>query len=160
VLVILSGWLALAGTQPASAQSTSRLQTLLNDTVAQLQLAYRHNVPEQRRRYDQLALVVNAWREAPRSDANNRLLEDWLRGAIRSSMPGSQQFLPTAPNFEVPIVPVDLEDDPTESIAPAITRSPEESVDSLPPGDEPEEPQARDADIEKWDGDPFADDPA
>jgi hypothetical protein len=61
----------------------------LNDTVAQLQLAYRHNLPERQRRYDELAEVVATWREAPRSDANNRLLVDWLRGAIRSSIHNS-----------------------------------------------------------------------
>jgi hypothetical protein len=132
----------------------------LNDTVAQLQLAYRHNVPERRRRYDQLAQVVAAWREAPRSDANNRLLEDWLRGAIRSSMPGSQQLLPSVPDFERPSIPADPTIEEVESIAPAITHSSNESVDeSLPPGDMPEEPEVPDAEMEKSPGDPFADDP-
>jgi hypothetical protein len=142
----------------AAAQTPARLQTLLNDTVAQLQLAYRHNVPEQRRRYDELAQVVAAWREAPRNDANNRLLEDWLRAVIRSSMPGSQESLPPAPQFARPSVlneraPVVQPDTmPVEPIA-----QPDVEHSDKPP--RTGELESSDAAFNKSIGDPFGDDP-
>jgi hypothetical protein len=148
----------------AAAQSTSKLQTLLNDTVAQLQLAYRHNLPEQQRRYDELAQIVATWREAPRNDANNRLLEDWLRGAIRSSMPGSQQLLPAAPRFERPSAldmavpaeqPVFPADQPAATIIESIARPRVEHQFELPAANDQE---TTDAEWEKSVGDPFADD--
>ena len=49
------------------------------------------------------AAAVAAWRAAPRSAANDRLLEDWLRAAIRKSMPGSREPLPDLPKFERPV---------------------------------------------------------
>jgi hypothetical protein len=144
---------------PVNAQSPPPLQALLNDTVAQLQLAYRHNAPERRRRYDQLAVVLAAWRDAPRSDANNQLLEDWLRGAIRSSMPGSQLSLPGIPNFGPATIPAESgSEEPTAPATQSMTRSSKESDNGLPPDDTP----AADAEVtesEPWEADPFADDP-
>jgi hypothetical protein len=142
----------------AVAQSPERLQLLLNDTVAQLRLSYRHNVPEQRRRYDELAQVVSAWREAPRTDANNRLLEAWLRGAIRSSMPGSQDSLPPMPLFEQPSereLPTVLEFPMAPSAEPT-TRTQLEIQSDPPPANDSE---STDAALEKALGDPFGDDP-
>jgi len=102
-LVIASAWLLLI-VQSASAQSptrsTSSLQSLVNDTALQFHLAYRHSLTEHGRRRQQLVEVIAAWREAERNDVNNRLLAEWLRGAIRSSMPGSREPLPPAPKFQ------------------------------------------------------------
>ena len=100
--------------QPVNAQSPAPLQVLVNDTAAQFQLAYRHNVAEHRRRYDELSHAVAEWRAADRSEENNRLLAEWLRNAMRRSMPGSREGLPPVPQFssqtaetEPPSLPAD-----------------------------------------------------
>ena len=81
------------------ANSMSRLQPLVNDTVAQLQVAYRHDPAEGQGRYARLAEGIEQWRNAPRNEANDRLLAEWLRAAMRTSMPGSQAAFPAAPRF-------------------------------------------------------------
>jgi hypothetical protein len=86
----------------AAAQRTapaSSLQALVNDVAAQIQLAYRQDPAERQRRHAELAAAVAAWRAGERSAANNRLLGEWLRAAIRSSMPGSTDPLPELPEF-------------------------------------------------------------
>jgi hypothetical protein len=104
----------------AIAQSPSRLQSLVNDTAAQLQIAYRHNAPERRARYEQLSRAVAAWKAAPRSEENDRMLTDWLRTAIRRSMPGSREPLPPSPAFKRPFA----ETTPTSSAADKSTGDP------------------------------------
>jgi hypothetical protein len=126
--------LVLALATPAAAQTPARLQLLVNDTVAQLQLAYRHDATEKRRRYERLSTTVDAWRDAERSDANNRLLEDWLRRAIRSSMPGSQEPLPPMPHFEQPPVETPPEVNPPQSVATPIRREAPANVEQPPNG--------------------------
>jgi hypothetical protein len=91
--------------QPAqlSAQGTATsisLQALVNDTAAQIQLAYRLDPAERQRRHEQLEEAVKSWRTVQRSDANNRLLAEWLRAAMRNSMPGSVESLPAPPAFD------------------------------------------------------------
>jgi len=81
--------------------ATDKLQILVNDTAAQLQLSYRQHPDERARRQEQLTAAVAAWRTAPRSGANNEQLANWLRAAILSSMPGSQESMPTVPSFAV-----------------------------------------------------------
>jgi hypothetical protein len=86
----------------ASGQGTAAprsLQSLVNDTAAQFQLAYRHDPAERQRRFEQLAAAVKSWRAAARSEANNRALAEWLRAAMRSSMPGSRTALLELPAF-------------------------------------------------------------
>jgi len=83
---------------PAST-SPDRAQALIRETAAQLQIAYRLHPEEGGLRQQQLNAVVNAWRAAPRSDANNERLIAWLRSAIRASMPGSRDALPANPTF-------------------------------------------------------------
>src|SRR5690242_1263991 len=61
---------AIAWLSPAIA-AAEKLQVLLNDTAAQIQLAYRQHPDEQLTRREQLAAVIAAWRAAPRSEANN-----------------------------------------------------------------------------------------
>jgi hypothetical protein len=91
-------WL-MPGIASAAAPAPDKLQLLLNDTAAQLQLAYRQHPDERARRQEQLTAAVAAWRAAPRSEANNERLATWLRAAIVSSMPGSQEPLPAVPSF-------------------------------------------------------------
>jgi hypothetical protein len=91
-------WL-MPGIASAAAPAPDKLQLLLNDTAAQLQLAYRQHPDERARRQEQLTAAVAAWRAAPRSEANNERLATWLRAAIVSSMPGSQEPLPAVPGF-------------------------------------------------------------
>jgi hypothetical protein len=99
VLVFVAMVWLLPGIASAAAGATDRLQLLVNDTAAQLQLAYRQHPDERARRQEQLIAVVAAWRAAHRSEANNERLAIWLRGAILSSMPGSKEPLPSVPNF-------------------------------------------------------------
>jgi hypothetical protein len=112
-------WLSpvIAGAAPPAAD---KLQVLVNDAAAQLQLAYRQHPDERARRQEQLTAAIAAWRAAPRSEANNERLATWLRAAILSSMPGSQEPLPAVPSFaaivkaepqpevhEVPVAPIE-----------------------------------------------------
>jgi hypothetical protein len=79
--------------------AADKLQILVNDTAAQLQLAYRQHPDERARRQERLTAAVAAWRAAARNGANNERLANWLRAAILSSMPGSQEPLPAVPSF-------------------------------------------------------------
>ncbi len=78
----------------------SELQSLVNDTAKQLHLSYRHNLTESHARHEQVRLAIAAWKAAPRNNANNQLLAQWLRQAIRNSMPGSHVPLPAIPKFD------------------------------------------------------------
>jgi hypothetical protein len=101
-LLLVTITVLVAPQTKSAAQATAaphNLQSLVNDTAAQFQLAYRHDPAERERRREQLAAVVKAWRLTERSEVNNRLLADWLRAAMRSSMPGSREALPEAPAF-------------------------------------------------------------
>jgi hypothetical protein len=89
----------MPGAAGLAAGTADKLQSLVNDTAAQVQLAYRQHPDERERRQEQLAAVVAAWRAAPRNEANNVRLATWLRAAILNSMPGSQEPLPAAPSF-------------------------------------------------------------
>src|SRR6476660_1067163 len=79
-LLILAGmsWFT-RGNAGAKAPAADKLQLLVNDTAAQLQLAYRQHPDEKARRKEQLTAAVAAWRAAPRSEANNEQLATWLR---------------------------------------------------------------------------------
>ena len=88
LILVSTAWL-MPGIATAAAGTADRLQVLVNDTAAQLQLAYRQHPDERTRRQEQLTAAVAAWRAAPRSEANNERLATWLRAAILNSMPGS-----------------------------------------------------------------------
>jgi hypothetical protein len=106
---------------PTIAGAAEKLQVLLNDTAAQIQLAYRQHPDEQTTRREQLAAVIAAWRAAPRSEANNERLANWLRAAIRSSMPGSNEPLPPTPSFAAA---VKVETQPQPQVAPQPVEAP------------------------------------
>jgi hypothetical protein len=103
-------FIVLLAPPEARAQSPSKLQSLVNDAATQFKMAYRHNTDEHRARYDQLSKALAAWKAAPHSEENDKLLGDWLRGAIRRSMPGSREPLPPLPEFQRP----------SEDITPAL----------------------------------------
>src|SRR5215211_7799270 len=77
VVLVAIAWF-LPGIRGAAAATADRLQILVNDTAAQLQLAYRQHPDERARRQEQLAAAVAAWRAAPRNEANNERLANWL----------------------------------------------------------------------------------
>ena len=97
-LLVIAAALA-SSTSVRAAEPASKLQSLVNDTAAQIQLAYQRDPNERDERQQEVATVLAAWRSAPRSEANNEQLATWLRAAIASSMPGSREPLPAAPNF-------------------------------------------------------------
>jgi hypothetical protein len=82
-----------------AASPADNLQLLVNDTAAQVQLAYRWLPNERDHRQAELETVVAAWRASTRSEANNERLATWLHAAIRKSMPGSTEPLPQVPTF-------------------------------------------------------------
>ncbi len=102
LVLVAMAWL-LPGVVIAAHGSADKLQVLVNDTAAQLQIAYRQHPDERAVRQEQLMAAVAAWRAAPRSEANNERLASWLRAAILSSMPGSKDSMPAVPSF-APIV--------------------------------------------------------
>ena len=106
VMILCSGILFVAPL-PVLAQTNtppSKLQSLVNDTAKQLHLSYRHNLTQSHARYEQVRLAIAAWKAATRNDANDQLLAQWLRHAIRNSMPGSHVPLPAIPEFDRPAV--------------------------------------------------------
>jgi hypothetical protein len=127
IALAVAAWL-----NPAMAGAADKLQVLVNATAAQIQLAYRQHPDEQAARREQLAAVVAAWRAAPRNEANNERLANWLRAAIQSSMPGSKEPLPGAPSFG-PIVKVEPQPSPREKAQPTEAVVPQtHSVETRP----------------------------
>jgi hypothetical protein len=142
-LLVLSviAWL-MPGAAGVAAGTADKLQSLVNDTAAQVQIAYRQHPDQRERRQEQLAAVVAAWRMAPRSEANNEKLAAWLRAAILSSMPGSQEPLPAAPSFAASVK--------TQSRAESHkTRLEPQAAEKRPPVEA----------VTKPEDDPFRDDP-
>jgi hypothetical protein len=138
-------WLspAIAG---AAAPAADKLQVLVNDTAAQLQLAYRQHPDERARRQEQLTAAIMAWRAAPRSEANNEKLATWLRAAILSSMPGSKESLPAVPSFAAV---AKAEPQPETHEAPVEPQAVEKAIEKTAPSEAKAKP----------DDDPFRDDP-
>ncbi len=106
LLVVCGAWQSTAAQTP---RTSDTLRPLIEATRAQIELAYRSHPTQRAERQEQLDAAVAAWRAAPQNTANGALMRHWLRGAIRSSMPGSRKPLPALPQFSV------------EPIAPAIT---------------------------------------
>ncbi len=85
--------------------SVARLQLLVNDTAAQLRLSYRQEPVELQQRRLVLGQAIAAWNKSARSDRDNHRLSEWLREAMRLSMPGSHEPLPPLPEFPLPATP-------------------------------------------------------
>jgi hypothetical protein len=113
----------------AVAQTSTKLQSLVNETAAQFKMAFRHDTQEHRARYEQLSRALAEWKRAPRGEEKDRLLADWLRAAIGRSMPGSREPLPPLPDFKRP----------TQELAPAHTPTTDKLIGD-PFGDDPIEP--------------------
>ena len=103
LLCLLAVAALLLMTARAAAKPADKLQSLVNDTAAQIELAYRQNPTEGERRRAELVVVLAGWRAAERSEANNERLATWLRAAIRKSMPGVNEPLPAVPAFAATI---------------------------------------------------------
>ena len=141
---------AIAWFVPGITGAADKLQGLVNDTAAQLQIAYRQHPDERARRQEQLAAAVAAWRAAPRSEANNERLAIWLRAAILSSMPGSQEPLPAVPSFAAI---VKVEPQPEVHEAPAEPQAVAKAIEKKAPVEAIAKPARERED------DPFRDDP-
>jgi hypothetical protein len=177
-LVAIGTHAPTAGAQ--SAVSPSRLQPLVNDAVAQLQLSYRFDAAERQQRYELIGRAVAAWNQSKRSAADNELLADWLRRAMRASMPGSREPLPSLPEFDRPIAaeaPIQAAPSPaaeenkeskrddassathaaqsTESVPAESAGETESRPVTSPPGEASADQHSQDTD----EGDPFRDDP-
>ena len=153
-VIVLASWLGMPLSDRASAQSASRLQPLLNDTVAHFKIVYRHDETEMRRRYMEVSKVLAAWREADRTEENNLRLEDWLRGTIRSSMPGSHAELPSMPTFEnLPAPTLPATRAPEHSLLPAsaVGELPTPTTLRTPASNVPITPPQADANIQPAD---------
>src|SRR3954471_2548326 len=122
VCIAISAEFAFAG-EVMGASSSEKLQTLTNETSAQISLAYRQHPSEKDLRRQQLAEVVKSWRAAEHNDVNNERLANWLRAAMVNSMPGSQDPLPTVPAF----TSAPKTHDPQRARDPTVKTAPAES---------------------------------
>jgi hypothetical protein len=75
------------------------LQRLVEQLAVQLELTFRHDLPEHERRFQRMAEAIAAWNSSPRSDLDFVLMANWLRQAIQASTPGATQPLPGLPIF-------------------------------------------------------------
>jgi hypothetical protein len=114
---------------PASGQtpsSAARLQPLVNDAVAQLKISYRHDRVEREKRYEEIGRAAAAWNKSKRDAADNERLAEWLRGAMRVSMPGSHEPLPPLPEF----APAKTKDERNTEKKSDVNESPTTSVET------------------------------
>jgi hypothetical protein len=95
-IVILA---AAVTAQPSRYSSVDRLANLESDLRFQLDLRWRADRSVYVERIAELDQTLDAWRESPRSEGDFRLLTDWLRASIVSSLPGESGDLPATPEF-------------------------------------------------------------
>jgi hypothetical protein len=95
-IVILA---AAVTAQPSRHSPVDRLANLESDLRFQLDLRWRADRSVYAERIAQLDRALAAWRESPRSEGDFRLLADWLRASIVSSLPGESGDLPAPPEF-------------------------------------------------------------
>jgi hypothetical protein len=153
---------ALASAAMAASQATpDHIQSLIGETTAQFQLAYRLQPSEGEQRQAELNAVVAAWRSAAHNETNDQRLTTWMRAAIRTSMPGSREPLPPQPSFAVTKrVAKPLVEPSPAAVAPADTAiaSPQPASKTETRTDEStSKPEA--GSIDHWLVDPFQDDP-
>jgi hypothetical protein len=90
---------AAAPSRTESPRSAADPPSLASELTAELQLAYRDNVPEFTQRSEQLRRATDAWNASPKSPANRDRMVAWIHESIRASMPGSTLPLPPLPAF-------------------------------------------------------------
>ncbi|MEM8866088.1 MAG: hypothetical protein AAGF31_11145, partial [Planctomycetota bacterium] len=104
------------------------MQQLVDDLAMQFQLTLRNRPDEHQSHYDHLADALAAWNRSARTDADLATMDNWLRAAIRATMPGSQRDMPSLPRFStVATVPT-----PTTSTADSAETIPSPAVAETP----------------------------
>ena len=147
---------AYAQSAPQNSPSSASLQSLVDQTAAQLRLSYRNNRAEHLRRYNQLSAAIARWRASARSEEDNRRLAAWLRRAMRDSMPGSQRALAALPEFVDPRRAIAV-----QPAAATTVRQKPVATNARPEADFwSDHPASRALPAEFWgNGNPFYDDP-
>jgi hypothetical protein len=95
VAIVILG--AAVTAQPSRTTAIERLQRLESDLRYQLDLESRFDPAKADERRKTLDGVIQAWEQSPRSEGDYKLMVEWLRGAIRASMPGESGQWPAAP---------------------------------------------------------------
>ena len=90
--------------QPISSSNGTELDRLSKALSYQLELAYRFDPEEHHRRHAAIAMTFKAWNASSRTAADYQAIDRWFRTAIRSSMPGSKDPMPTPPTFSRRII--------------------------------------------------------
>ena len=85
--------------QPTGNRTDRRLESLESDLRFQIAMAWRHEGRTREARESQLEEVLDAWRASPQTEEDQRILRNWMRGAILSSLPGESGEFPPAPAF-------------------------------------------------------------
>ncbi|MCG8448887.1 MAG: hypothetical protein MI725_04820 [Pirellulales bacterium] len=91
--------------QQQHAPPSDELIQLESDLRFQLEMAFRHDTTERQKRLAQLAQVIAAWEDAPRTATNRQQLVDWLLESTSRSIPGAVEDLAAAPVFDGPNPP-------------------------------------------------------
>jgi hypothetical protein len=87
--------------QPSRTTATERLSRLESDLRYQLELESRIDPAKVKQRTKTLDEVMQAWSKSPHSPSDYKLVSEWLRSAIRSSLPGESGAWPATPSFSV-----------------------------------------------------------
>jgi hypothetical protein len=85
--------------QHARTSPLERIASLESDLRYQLELTSRDDHAAYKTRLGEIELTLDAWRKSPQSPDDVQLLIDWLRQAIKSTMPGETSALPALPPF-------------------------------------------------------------
>ena len=70
--------------------SRASIDELVSDLRLQIQLAFRRDVEERALRLRETQEAIGLWKQSPRSAADEEVFRNWLRRAIRHSMPGAR----------------------------------------------------------------------
>jgi hypothetical protein len=121
--------------QPTGDRTSRRLESLESDLRFQIAMAWRHEGRTREARESQLDEVLEAWRASPQTEADQQLLQQWMRDAILSSLPGESGEFPPAPTFSPRIEANELappRDEEVQSPAPESSVPPATGASSLP----------------------------
>lgn len=130
-LAVLGGMVAA----PAAAQSdrSSELQQLVADLDYQLKLVAQFDRHASDKRRAQLAAAIERWNDSPRGEADFQVMQQWLRRAIRASMPGLPKNTPALPRFPEPVVEASVPPTSNPSASsPAKSPAPKPSLAAKP----------------------------
>jgi hypothetical protein len=168
--LILSVLAAVADAQyrmPTASQPAG-LQGLVQELSAQLWFSYRGRIPEHRLRHAQLAEAIEAWNASSQNAADRQVMNSWLRDAMRASMAGANQPMPTTPKFTgstaASTLPAPTESAPqsaaeTKPVEPQENEAAEESLFEMPAETAPTETAPTESAPAPAGDDPFGNDP-